>query len=172
MAGNDMAAWRRQNSDVITIEIKLVDGSTLRGTMLLQREKSLKDTFSSGDPFVEFDCMVNGEIVLAKTGIAVIRQIKKGATDVLDRRMKALEKTDAFGVLKLAQTTDREKIREAYLKQTRLYHPDRFAGAELPPEVSEYINAMTRRINNAYSELVLLLEATEADPKATKAKAA
>lgn len=166
-----MAAWRRQNSDVITIEIKLVDGGVLRGTMLLQREKSLKDTFSSGDPFIEFDCIVNGEIVLAKTGIATIRQIKKGAVDGLERRMKALEKSDAFGILKIAQTTDREKIREAYLKQTRLYHPDRFAGAELPAEVGEYINAMSRRINNAYAELVLLLEAADASPKAT-AKAA
>jgi hypothetical protein len=155
MAGSDMAAWRRQNSDVITIEIKLVDGSLLRGTMLLQREKSLKYTFSSGDPFIEFDCLVDGEIVLAKTGIATIRQIKKGAVDVLERRSKALDKSDAFATLKIQKTADMAVVEKAYQTLSRTYAPEAAAG--MPPEVLEYMTAMSRRVANAYGELKLLL---------------
>ena len=35
----------------------------------------------------------------------------------------------------------------------RTYHPDRFADANLPPEVLDYLNAMARRINGVYEEL-------------------
>jgi hypothetical protein len=35
----------------------------------------------------------------------------------------------------------------------RSYHPDRFAGVELPKEVSSYLESMARRINIAFSML-------------------
>lgn len=150
-----MAAWRRQNSDAIQMEVKLVDGSVLRGTMLIQREKTLKEVFSSGDPFIDFDCLINGEIVLSKTGIATIRQLRKAQPDQMERRAKLLDKSDAFAVLKLQKTADLAKVEQAYEALTKSYDPQAAAG--MPPEVVEYMTAMSRRIAAAYGELKMLM---------------
>ena len=40
----------------------------------------------------------------------------------------------------------RDEIRQAYFAQAKVYHPDRYATAELPTEVIEYLFAMARRI--------------------------
>ena len=47
----------------------------------------------------------------------------------------------------------REEIRQAYLALAKVYHPDRYATAELPTEVIEYLFAMARRINAAHAAL-------------------
>ena len=46
------------------------------------------------------------------------------------------------------------------------YHPDRYLAADLPEEVVDYFEAMTRRINAAY-ELVSV-EATEAESRSAQ----
>ena len=76
------------------------------------------------------------------------------AADQIEKRQKLLEKQDPFQILGIAKTTDRDGLRTAYKALARMYHPDRFAGSDLPPEVEEYINTMARRINAAYSELI------------------
>ena len=45
------------------------------------------------------------------------------------------------------------EIREAYFALAKVYHPDRYATAELPTEVIEYLFAMARRINAAHAAL-------------------
>ena len=169
MSGGTMDAWRRQNSDTNLIEVQLVDGTMLKGTVLVQREKSLKDVFCSAEPFIDFQCSVSGELVLGKAAVASVRPCKQINADQLDRRLKMLEKSDAFGVLKVPKTVDREKVRDAYLTLTRIYHPDRYAGAELPVEVVEYLNSMTRRINAAYSEINILMGPTAANDEGVAA---
>jgi hypothetical protein len=157
MSGGSMADWRKQNSVPVLVEVLIADGSLMKGTVLVQRDKSLKDVFSGTDQFIEFECMVNGDMVLGKAAIATVRAAKQIKTDQLERKLKMLEKSDAFAVLKLPKTASREQARDAYLAMARAYHPDRFAGFELPAEVSEYLNAMARSINSAYSELNMLM---------------
>lgn len=162
MSGN-MAAWRKQNSTPVLAEVRLVDGTLLKGTILVQRDQTMKELFCGSEPFVEFECSVSGEMVVSKSSIATARTCKQISADQLDRRNKLLDKSDAFGVLKLPKTADRDKVREGYLALARAYHPDRYTGSELPPEVIEYLNAMTRRINAAYSELNMLMGPTAAN---------
>jgi hypothetical protein len=153
MATADLSAWRRQNSDAHAIVVVLVDGTTLTGTMLVPRDKQLRDVFNTPDDFLEFEDHRLGTIVLAKASIRTIRPNAIPTAEQLEKRMKALEKSDPFQILGVAKTVDREGLRSAYVALARRYHPDRFLGAELPPEVSEYINQMARRINAAYSEV-------------------
>jgi curved DNA-binding protein CbpA len=56
-------------------------------------------------------------------------------------------------VLKIARTATDSEIREAYLARAKSYHADRFANIDLPLEVQEYTNSMSRRINEAYAIL-------------------
>ncbi len=63
-----------------------------------------------------------------------------------------LDQLDYFGVLKIAQTATPPEIKAAYYRESRAFHPDRFAA--LPdPMVREVIGRIYRRINEAYTVL-------------------
>ena len=46
-----------------------------------------------------------------------------------------------------------DETRAAYHKLAKVYHPDRYSSAELPPEVRDYRASLARRINAAYAAL-------------------
>jgi curved DNA-binding protein CbpA len=62
-------------------------------------------------------------------------------------------------------------VREAYLKLAKLYHPDRYATADLPKEVRDYLAVMVRRINAAHDTVQTRLQkkADKQEPIFTKA---
>lgn len=159
MAAADMATWRRQNSDPVTVELVLNDGSRLKGVILLSRDKSLREFLNAPEAFIDFECLRDGPIVLAKSSLRVIRaesarkQEDQAKIDALAARRAELEKADPYRLLGVAPGTDHDTVRKAYFAKARLYHPDRFADQEMPPEVSDYLNAMARRINAVYDEL-------------------
>ena len=65
---------------------------------------------------------------------------------------QALDQLDYFGVLKLSQTAGVAEIKGAYHRESRAYHPDRFAA--LPDQaLREQIGRIYRRINEAYTVL-------------------
>src|SRR5207302_8575669 len=57
---------------------------------------------------------------------------------------------DTFAVLGLTIDAEKDEAHRAYIELAKLYHPDRFEKAGLPPEVNDYLSAMARRINAAY----------------------
>ncbi len=65
---------------------------------------------------------------------------------------QALDQLDYFGVLKLPQTAGVAEIKAAYHRESRAYHPDRFAA--LPDQaLREQVGRIYRRINEAYTVL-------------------
>ena len=66
--------------------------------------------------------------------------------------VQALDQLDYFGVLKLSQTAGVAEVKAAYHRESRAYHPDRFAA--LPDQaLREQIGRIYRRINEAYTVL-------------------
>ncbi len=64
----------------------------------------------------------------------------------------ALDQLDYYGVLKLPQGAAPADIKAAYYRESRAYHPDRFAA--LPdPVLRETIGRIYRRVNEAYTVL-------------------
>lgn len=82
-----------------------------------------------------------------------IRQLGVPRLPNLTARLRDLDGFDPFAVLGVAPGATREAIREAYIALAKSYHPDRYAAAELPTEVIEYLFAMARRINAAHAAL-------------------
>jgi DnaJ-class molecular chaperone len=64
----------------------------------------------------------------------------------------ALDQLDYFGVLKIPQTATPAEIKAAYYRESRAYHPDRFA-AFPNPELRDLVGRIYRRINEAYTVL-------------------
>ena len=70
----------------------------------------------------------------------------------IDARSTALEALDYFEVLRVPTTAGPAEIKAAYYRESRAYHPDRYAA--LPsPELRELIGRIYRRVNEAYTVL-------------------
>jgi len=63
-----------------------------------------------------------------------------------------LDQLDYYGVLKLQQGAGAAEVKAAYYRESRAYHPDRFAAVE-SAEFRELIGRIYRRINEAYTVL-------------------
>jgi DnaJ-class molecular chaperone len=64
----------------------------------------------------------------------------------------ALDQLDYFGILKLPQSAGPVEIKAAYYRESRAYHPDRFA-AYPDAEFRELVGRIYRRVNEAYTVL-------------------
>jgi DnaJ-class molecular chaperone len=65
---------------------------------------------------------------------------------------QALDQIDYFGVLKISQTATAADIKEAYYRESRAFHPDRFAAAP-SLELRALVGKIYRRVNEAYTVL-------------------
>ncbi len=63
-----------------------------------------------------------------------------------------IDQLDYFGVLKIPQTATPGEIKAAYYRESRAYHPDRYATLE-SAQVKEMIGRIYRRVNEAYTVL-------------------
>ncbi len=64
----------------------------------------------------------------------------------------ALDQLDYYGVLKLPQTATPADIKAAYYRESRAFHPDRYAAVP-SAEVRELVGRIYKRINEAYTVL-------------------
>jgi curved DNA-binding protein CbpA len=70
----------------------------------------------------------------------------------VEQRAAALDGLDYFEVLRVAQTAGAAEVKAAYYRESRAYHPDRFAA--LPsPALRDLIGRIYRRVNEAYTVL-------------------
>jgi DnaJ-class molecular chaperone len=65
---------------------------------------------------------------------------------------EALDQLDYFGVLKVPQTASPAEIKAAYYRESRAYHPDRFAAVP-DARLRELVGRVYRRVNEAYTVL-------------------
>jgi DnaJ-class molecular chaperone len=63
-----------------------------------------------------------------------------------------VDQLDYFGVLRLPQTATPGEIKAAYYRESRTYHPDRYAAVE-SAELRELVGRVYRRVNEAYTVL-------------------
>jgi curved DNA-binding protein CbpA len=70
----------------------------------------------------------------------------------IEARAAALDGMDYFEVLRIPQDAGAADVKAAYYRESRAYHPDRFAA--LPaPELRDVIGRIYRRVNEAYTVL-------------------
>jgi curved DNA-binding protein CbpA len=70
----------------------------------------------------------------------------------VEQRAAELERLDYFEVLRLPSTAGADEVKAAYYRESRTYHPDRYAA--LPsPQLRDLIARIYRRVNEAYTVL-------------------
>lgn len=134
-----------------SVEVRLMDGTVLIGRVHVVITRSLADELNNASAFIDFESGDGDRTFLAKMNIRTIKLLQIPRSDQLARGAKHFEGLDPASMLKVPASADRETVRDAYHRLVKQYHPDRFSGVELPPEVLEYLASVTRRLNVAYS---------------------
>ena len=136
----------------VTVEITLTDDDTVKGKLLMSVSKSPADVLNSPGAFVEVSPFGGERQYIAKTSIKTLRLVAVPKAS-LSEQVRDLDGFDPHRILGITAETSWDDTRHAYLALSKTYHPDRFAAAQLPAEVSAYLSAMARRINAAFAAL-------------------
>lgn len=136
----------------VTIELTLADGETLQGKLVMPASKSPADVIHGPSAFLEVAPFGGQRQFIAKSGVRAVRLVQPPRA-VLGDPLRDLDGFDPYRVLGITAEASWEEVRHAYLALSKTYHPDRYATAELPSEIAEYLAGMSRRINAAYEAL-------------------
>jgi DnaJ domain len=137
----------------VPVEITLLDGTLIKGKLLVPILKTAADTLNGGTAFIEFEPYGGEKRYIAKAQLAAVKPVGVPRVPGLQSRLRDIGEFDPYAVLGLAHGAAREQIREAYVALAKAYHPDRYVNVVLPPEVGDYLAAMARRINAAHAAL-------------------
>jgi DnaJ-domain-containing protein 1 len=103
--------------------------------------------------FLEFEPFHRERRYLARTAIRSVKLMDVPAANGLDARRPVSGEFDPHSALGVKRDADWDEIRHAYLRLAKAYHADRYASVELPGEVRDYLQQMSRRVNAAYKAL-------------------
>jgi hypothetical protein len=155
----------------VSTAITLAGGHEIKGKVLLPTGFGLADVLNGPNTFVEFVTLDGERIYFAKSAVQFVTPSNVPAAPDLWAGPTEGADFDPFAVLGVKPGSTRQEAHEAYVKLAKKYHPDRYATAELPTEVTEYLAVMARRINAAYHALEAekRKQANRAEPVFTKA---
>lgn len=135
------------------VELTTSDGEVLAGVLLIAMGRNLFDVLNSSGMFIEFQPYGGDRIYLAKTTLRNVKLSNVPKAQSLNGRLRDHDGFDPYQILGLPTGATFEAAKSAWHKLSMAYHPDRYASAELPTEVREYLSTMARRVNAAYSAI-------------------
>ena len=144
----------------VAVEITTDTGEIMTGRLLISVGRNLADVLNSPGAFVEFEPWGGERVLFAKASLRTIKITQAPRPESLKARLASWDGFDPHGILGVNSSASLEDIKSAWHRLSMTYHPDRYAMAELPSEVTDYLSAMARRINAAYAALEAPLRAT------------
>lgn len=156
----------------VPVEVVLADGTLAKGKLLVSGGKTLSDALNGAAAFVEFEPYGGERTFLAKAQLASVKLVGVPKAANLSARTREGDSFNPHAILGVAPTAGWEEVRQAYHRLAKSYHPDRYASAELPSEVQDYLAAMARRVNAAYAALEQPRQGARVPTAAARAAAA
>jgi hypothetical protein len=137
----------------VSVEIELDSGATQSGRFAIPVSKTVFDVLNGAGGFIEFEPFEGERRILAKATLRSVRLLSPPKAGELARKLRDIDGFDPHAVLGVKAGSAWEDVRGAYHRLAKSYHPDRYANAELPAEVRDYLAGMARRVNAAYAAL-------------------
>jgi hypothetical protein len=137
----------------IPVEVTFTDGTISRGKLLVAIGKAAADVLNGAGAFIELEPYGGERSFVAKSQLASVKLLGVPKAPSLQARVHGDDDFDPHRILGVSVGAGRDEVRQAYIALAKVYHPDRYATAELPPEVQDYLAAMARRINAAHAAL-------------------
>ena len=135
------------------VALTLRDGSDITGRVLISAHRGLMDELNGANSFIEVDTYSGERVIVAKGMIRQARNVDMPKTEQLAKRMRQLEGFDPLTLLQLKPGAGHDEVRTSYHRLAKLYHPDRYRSLDLPKEISDYVSAVSVRLNAAYAAL-------------------
>jgi hypothetical protein len=137
----------------IPVELTFADGTQDKGKVLVAAGRALADALNGTGGFIEFEPYGGERRFVGKAQLAGVRPVGVPRGVNLKARVNDGNAFEPHDILGVSTNASREEVRRAYIALAKIYHPDRYAAAELPPEVIEYLFTMAKRINAAHAAL-------------------
>lgn len=141
-----------KSTQLIEVSVRMLDGAIIRGTLSAGQGATLEGILSREAPFLEFVSREGQRKFVAKHQIAYVEPVEPLRKPIL-ANINDSRYTDAYAILGLEKGCSFDEAKSAFHNKAKQYHPDNYAGQDLPDEVSRYINDMFRQINTAFTEL-------------------
>jgi len=154
----------------VEVEIALQDGQKLNGKVVLPPGRSLPEVLNGPSAFIEFQPADGARMFIAKAALHSLTPTNVPSAPDLWAGPTQGTGFEPYAILGVDKDATREDVRDAYLKLAKLYHPDRYATADLPREVRDYLAVMVRRINAAHDAVASRMQkkAAKLEPVFTK----
>jgi hypothetical protein len=149
---NRIEAPSTKRDKAVPVELTLDDGRILKGKFYVPTARQIFEELNGNGSFLEFEGYEGVRELIAKTSLRSVRIAEVPNAANLAGRASQTE-FDPYAILHVPQGASIEVVREAYHRLSKLYHPDRYANTSLPDEVAGYLDAMSRRVNAAFSAL-------------------
>lgn len=136
----------------VPVELTFVDGEGEKGKLLVPSGKVTPEVLNGPAQFVEFEPYGGERRYIAKSQIAAVRLVGVPRAQTLGKR-SAQDGFNPHDILGVSPESTWDEVRQAYVRLSKAYHPDRYSTAILPDDVKDYLETMSRRINAAYAAL-------------------
>ncbi len=137
----------------VAVDLTLDGGDTLSGRALVGMGRTLMGSLNGPDMFIEFEPWGGERVLISKSTIRSVKVVQAAKPESLKTRVASLDGFDPHTILGVKASASLEEVKSAWHRLSKAYHPDRYASAELPTEVLDYLAAMARRVNAAYAAL-------------------
>ncbi len=134
----------------LEVAVRLMDSTVLRGWIIAGITGKLEPTLNKETPFIEFLTPDGRRSFIAKSQISMVEPVEPLKQPQLNVRNGNVS---CFDLLGLENNCTFDQARDAYHRLVKLYHPDLYATAKLPPEVIRYATEMFSQISAAYAEI-------------------
>ena len=136
----------------ISVELTMDDGCVLKGRFFVAASRQAYDELNGNAVFLDFQPYEGARELISKAAIRSVRLTNIPKNNHL-KVANGSDEFDPHDILCVPHGAEWETVREAYHRLSKLYHPDRYANLDLPEEVANYLDTMSRRVNAAFSAL-------------------
>ncbi|MGI9387113.1 MAG: J domain-containing protein [Methyloligellaceae bacterium] len=144
------------------------DGQVVSGVCHVLATRTLEEELNNAGAFLDFEPYNGERSFMAKSSVVRIARIHLPKAEQLDQTVRFYDAADPYTILGVKRGAEPGAIQAAYHALAKQYHPDRFAGQDLPVEMAKYASEMSRRVNEAYT-MLLQCEQQDAERKAREA---
>ena len=142
----------------VSAELTLQNDRKLSGKVTIPAGSDLMRMLNGDAKFIEFETLSGVRSMIACSAIAEVQQTEIPKVQRLNAKLELDDSIDPYETLGLSKGASTDEVRAAYISLTKIYHPDRYASMDLPSEMLNYVEAMSRQINTAYAIIDAVFE--------------
>jgi hypothetical protein len=149
----------------VAVSLRLTDGTLLNGFVNCGLTGKLESVLSAENAFVEYTSKDGQKRFIARHQIASVEPMENMRAPTL--RASEVDSMDAYATLGIFRGASLDQAKDAYHRLSKMYHPDRWSGPDVPREMAAYASDKFRQINAAFT--AVRGEISEAERKAALA---